>query len=344
MTVSNDNTEIPKRYDDVIQPFIVDSTNLHGRFVRLTDTINTILSRHDYPFVVSVLLGELLTITALLSRVLKHKGILTVQIQGGDGDVPLLVADVTAEGELRGYADVKPEARDALTRKRKPMPLTKLVGKGGYIVMTLDRGKNSAPYQGIVEIKGNSLTECCLEYLHQSEQFTVHIKTSVTRCKIHSDTPKWRSAGIMLQRLPDEEGEQPILLPRPVKSQPAHKADANEPAASGAEVTTISESPQQAWERSTLFIETLTNDEMLDPQMNPHEVLFRLFYEDGVWVYESEELSVGCRCNRERIETMLNGMSKDDLDHMAIKGKITVTCQFCNKDEVFKRGELGAKE
>lgn len=335
MTASNDNAQ--ERFDDVIQPFLIDQTNLHGRFVRLTEVVNTILTRHQYPPAVCDLLAELLTLTALLSRILKDQGILTVQIQG-DGPVKLMVADVTHAGEMRGYADIDEAAHAKLDNvDESHLPLNEVIGTG-YMVITLDRGGSYQPYQGIVALEGDTLTECCLKYLHESEQFTVHMKTAIERCRIHGPNKKWRASGIMVQRLPEEgQDEHPTLQPRPERDLTALPNDEDD-----SNVIPLTETPEQAWERTTIFIDTLTNEEMLDPELKPSDLLYRLFHEDGIWAYETDPLSVGCRCQRGKIQQLLEGMSADDLDHMTIDGKITVTCQFCTKDEVFERDSFNA--
>ena len=47
------------------------------------------------------------------------------------------------------------------------------------------------------------------------------------------------------------------------------------------------------------------------------------------------------RCTRERIGLILEGFGTDDLDHMTENGAITVTCEFCNVDFRFRRGDVG---
>ena len=71
---------------DFILPFILNEADLHGRVVRLADTVNQILRQHDYPKPVANLLGEALILTALLSAALKFEGVFTLQAGLVDGD------------------------------------------------------------------------------------------------------------------------------------------------------------------------------------------------------------------------------------------------------------------
>ena len=102
------------KYKDCVQPFLIHHSSIRGKMVRLAEVVDTILTRHDYPEVVSSLLAELLVVAAMLAGNLKHKGILTLQLKG-DGPVRFIVVDATAEGELRGYAQL---ARSRLGRLR----------------------------------------------------------------------------------------------------------------------------------------------------------------------------------------------------------------------------------
>ena len=57
--------------DDVVLPFAVESLSTRGRLVRLGAAIDLLLKRHDYPEPVSRLVGEAVTLAALLGSTLK---------------------------------------------------------------------------------------------------------------------------------------------------------------------------------------------------------------------------------------------------------------------------------
>src|SRR5271156_3628369 len=106
------------RSDDLVQPFRIDPFALRGRLVRLGPTVDRILSQHDYPEPVAAVLGEAITLAVILAGALKYDGIFTLQTKG-DGPIRMMVADVSTEGALRGYAqydEAKLEA--ALARAR----------------------------------------------------------------------------------------------------------------------------------------------------------------------------------------------------------------------------------
>ncbi|MCG8393960.1 MAG: Hsp33 family molecular chaperone HslO, partial [Pseudomonadales bacterium] len=66
---------------DQVQPFILEATGFRGRLLRLGAALDRIVTRHDYPRPVAALLAEMLALAALVSSLLKHDGIFTLQAQ-----------------------------------------------------------------------------------------------------------------------------------------------------------------------------------------------------------------------------------------------------------------------
>ena len=69
-------------------------------------------------------------------------------------------------------------------------------------------------------------------------------------------------------------------------------------------------------------------------------LLFRLFHTEGVAADLPRALAYGCRCSRQRLTGVLETFSTDDLDHMDTEGAIVMTCEFCNYDFRFDRGDV----
>jgi molecular chaperone Hsp33 len=60
-----------------------------------------------------------------------------------------------------------------------------------------------------------------------------------------------------------------------------------------------------------------------------------------VRVFTPLALRFGCRCSRERVETMLRRFPEHELDDMKDdEGDVVVTCQFCNVDFRFDDAQL----
>ncbi len=298
---------------NVVRPFQLETSSLRGRIVRFNDVLDDILSAHDYPDVVSQVLAETITLAALLSSMLKYDGIFTLQTQG-DGPIGMLVADMTSDGAIRGCATFDEKRLDKVTAQFSAFSddvdesadnhLAQLLGKG-HIAFTVDQKGTEDRYQGIVELKGKSITECVQHYFTQSEQIHTGIKMAAAK-----RDGKWYAGGIMLQKMPEEGGVQEEQVPTNV----------------------LENMDEDDWHRSMVLMGSLTEAEMLHDNLNSHDILFRLFHEEGVRVFDPLQLKHECRCSAERVENVVCMMSDEDRKDMVKDGKITLKCEFCSKD------------
>src|SRR5437016_11609149 len=285
------------RTDDLVQPFQIDPFALRGRLVRLGATVDRILSQHDYPEPVAAILGEAITLAVVLAGALKYDGIFTLQTKS-DGPVRLTVADVSTGGAVRGYAQYDAERLGEIGLRPGQSPsVPQLIGKG-YIAFTVDQGEDTERYQGIVELIGTTLAECAQHYFRQSEQIQAGIKLSVGRA---GQNGAWRAGGLMLQRVPPEGG-----------------------------YTVIADDVEDGWRRAMVLMSSATPAELVDPELPPRRLLFRLFHEDGVRVFETHPLEARCRCSKERIGRILRSFPAEDIEDMGKDEVTTVTCEFCN--------------
>ena len=92
--------------DDLIQPFLIESTGLRGRLVRMGATVTDVIGRHDLPRPVQALMAEFIVLASALSAALKFDGIFSLQAKG-NGPLSMIAADVTNKGGVRAYASVK---------------------------------------------------------------------------------------------------------------------------------------------------------------------------------------------------------------------------------------------
>lgn len=308
--------------DDSVIPFQIEGMAVRGRLARLGPAVDQVLTAHDYPEPVSVVLGEALVLAAMLGAALKFEGIFTVQAQG-DGPVSLLVADYETDGEhhgrLRGYAAFD-EAKLAEVQKvgRKPIGLHDLMGRGS-LALTIDPRLDRERYQGIVPLDGESLSACARGYFDQSEQIPTFVALSVARhyrpkC---TDAVRWRAGGLLVQSV----------------------------AQAGGFGAPVMEKDEDDWRRAALLAETVESDELVDPSLSSEKLLLRLFHEDGVRVFDSFGVAFGCRCNRGKVEDVLMSYSRDTLAEMAdADGQISARCEFCNADYAFELNALAPSQ
>ncbi|MBU1540172.1 MAG: Hsp33 family molecular chaperone [Alphaproteobacteria bacterium] len=280
--------------DDLAAAFQIEGWPVRGRIVRLGQTIDAILSAHDYPEPVAALLGEACALAALVGSSLKFEGRLIVQAQG-DGPVRYVVADYDTSGHMRGYCRFDEEAVAAASQGFARPGARTLLGQGVF-VMTLDRGENFERTQGITPIEGESLSLAAEHYFQQSEQIPTRVRLAVGSV-VTDEGVGWRAGGALIQLIAGDEARG---------------------------------STEEAWDRSRALFHTLADDELLDPTITPETLLFRLFHEDGVRLEDARTLVAQCRCSRERIAGVLTSFDPvERADMVEADGKIRVTCEYC---------------
>lgn len=302
--------------DNSLVPFTVEGLDCRGRSVVLGDAIDTILSRHDYPTPVARLLGEAIVLTALVGSSLKFEGKFILQTQT-DGPISMIVVDLEAPDGLRGYARFdRAEVNKAIAEGKTSH--ADLLGKG-HLAMTVDQGEHMERYQGIVALDGTNFEEVADQYFLQSEQIPTVVRIAVAEHTERGDTrAKWRAAGVLVQYLPLEgENNIPDLPGDGDFSNP----ESNDP----------NFVENNNWTEAKSLTMTVSDFELVDPEVSPERLLFRLFHEQGVRVFDTQPMEERCSCSAERIEDMLlSSFSQKDREEMAVDGEIEVVCEFCS--------------
>ena len=171
-----------------------------------------------------------------------------------------------------------------------------LIGDGNLTV-TLETDAGAQRYQGIVPIAGERLAEVLQGYFENSEQLP-------TRLWLHADAQG--ASGMLLQKLPGGSSS------------------------AAADEAVI----EDAWRRVQLIAETLTSDELRT--LADAEILRRLFNEDDVRLFEPSPVYFRCRCSRERVAGMLQGLGETETRSvLAERGEVEVRCDFCNRAYTF---------
>jgi molecular chaperone Hsp33 len=294
--------------DDFLLPFQVDKLDVRGRVLRLGASIDTLLKRHAYPAAVQRLLAEAATLTVLLGSALKLTGRFQLQTKS-DGPVSMIVVDFDAPNRMRAYAQFDASAI------RPDQSSAALLGKG-HLALTIDQGGSMNRYQGVVPLDGMGLEAAAHQYFRQSEQIPTRIRLAVGEIS----TPGgglWRAGGLFLQFLPE--------VPERMRQGDLDPGDAPE----GSERTPDVE--DDAWTEAKALADTVEDHELLDPGLSSEQLLYRLFQEPGVRVFEGQSIVEACRCSQERILGMLRRFDDQERrDMVGADGRITVTCEFCS--------------
>lgn len=291
--------------DDFVLPFEIERTGLRGRVVRLGPAVDLVLKRHAYPPLISRLLGEALALACCLASTLKFdEGVFTLQARGNGGPVRMLVADMTSEGEFRGYVGFDEAMLESFGEDSSAASLF----GGGHVAFTVDQGEDFERYQGIVELRGENLSESVHHYFRQSEQIATALKVACD-LDMHGH---WRSTAVMVQKLPDGV----VLRAAPEDAAELVEAD-------------------EGYRTAAILLGSATSAEMTNPAILAEELLLRLFHEDGVRVYDKRQVYSGCRCKLDRVEEVLRQFGREQVDEFKVDGLVTVTCEFCTKERVF---------
>ncbi len=97
---------------------------------------------------------------------------------------------------------------------------------------------------------------------------------------------------------------------------------------------------QSDWERIEMLADTVTETEMLT--LDCEDLLYRLFNEDKVRLYEPETVEFRCNCSRQKISTTLSALGRDELESLLKeRDDIEVGCQFCGKEYRFDKVDVG---
>jgi molecular chaperone Hsp33 len=310
-------------WDDTILPFQLDQADVRGRVVRLDGVLDNVLEQHNYPDAIETLVAEATLLTALIGQTIKLRWKLSLQVRG-DGPARLIATDYYApakEGEpgrIRAYASYDEERLDP---NGEAFPQ---IGRG-YFAILIDQGQGMKPYSGMTPIAGASLSDCAQTYFAQSEQLPTRFILSFQKA-----TDMWRAGGVMLQHMP--------------KASPFAQGEggSGEDGLLAAEDMLNSDDDRENWSRANILLDTVQPDEMIGPEVQPTEMLARLFHEEGPRVFDPQPVEFGCTCSAERVVESLSIYSAKDIAHMTTEeGIVTADCQFCGAHYEFDPKTLG---
>ena len=179
---------------DLRQRFYIEDSPVRGEVVHLEETLQTILAQRDYAPAVQVLLGEMLSATALLASTLKIKGRISLQIQAS-GSFKWAMAECNHLGEVRALADYEADPRFNAADSSSTV-LSTLISPVLCINIEPEFGER---YQGIVALDKPNLAGCLMQYYDLSAQIP-------TRIVLASSAQ--RAGGLLIQLLPRNSEEE----------------------------------------------------------------------------------------------------------------------------------------
>lgn len=296
-------------WDDTVLPFQLDRSDLRGRVVRLDTALERIFAGHSYPPQIEDLVAEAALLTAMIGQTIKLRWKLSLQIRGS-GPVRLIATDYYAPESDGAPARIRAYAGFDATRLDPAQAPFDQLGQG-YFAILIDQGPDMVPYQGITPLDGTSLSHCAQTYFDQSEQLPTRFAVSFGRTHLPGQGNRWRAGGVMLQQLPESAG------------QPRAAMD-------------------EDWNRANILLDTVEEDELIGPSVQPPDLLLRLFHEEGPRVFDPQAVHFGCSCGETKVRNSLSIYSAKDIATMTTpEGTVTADCQFCGAHYVLDPATLG---
>ena len=167
--------------------------------------------------------------------------------------------------------------------------LPELIGDA-CLAITVDPGADADRHQGIVEVDEATLSGVIEQYFARSEQLPTKLWLACDGTAV---------AGLLLQKLP-----------------------------AGDAVAVDDTERAEAWERSIMLADTVTDRELLD--LDAHTLLRRLFVTEGCRVFQPERWGFACTCSRERVRSTLQSLGRIECESiLEDEGAVDVTCEFC---------------
>jgi molecular chaperone Hsp33 len=242
----------------------------------------------------------------------------------------MIVVDVRTPGQIRATASFN-EAAIAEAAAEGRLDAAELLGRG-TLAMTVEQGHSQQRYQGYVPLQDESLEAAAHTYFRQSEQIPTRIRLAVAEMFERDEQgvarQSWRAGGIIGQFLPVSEDR--------VRRRDLPAGDVPE----GRQVASEADNDDDAWVEAQALIDTVEDHELTDPAIAAERLLYRLFHERGVRVFEPILLEENCSCSRQRIEQVLVQMTPEEIEESAPNGSIEVRCEFCGTQYRFSPAEF----
>jgi len=274
---------------------LLPSRGLRVVHARVTDTARIARMLHGLYPTAAHLFGEGLAAGLLLASLAKDRARVNLQLEC-DGPLRGLLVDADPDGNVRGYVrapqvhfpgDPAAGARAAL-------------GGSGFLSVMRDLGGGQF-YRGQVALEARELARDLERYFLDSEQVATALDLAVVP---RGDEPLGDVAGLLVQRLPDGDGEALAAVRDRLRAGAFRAAIAR---GAGAQ------------------------DAIAEVAGAGFELLADL------------EIAYRCGCSMERARVAVSALGKDGLlDVLEKEGEAVVTCEFCQERYVVSRAELHA--
>lgn len=189
----------------------------------------------------------------------------------------------------------------ALAKWQPEADLTQDLLPDGHLIITMTPDNSTEQYQGVVPISTVSLNKNIETYFEQSEQLPTHLWLAAN---------DELAVGFLIQKMPDlHQGEQQAGI------------------------------EWDYWEHVKVLAATITDTELLT--LAPEDILYRLFSEEDIRLFDPQDISFACQCNKQKMINALKVMGKTaTYELLHTYHNVEVTCDFCNDTYAFNEKEI----
>ncbi|HSC68610.1 MAG TPA: Hsp33 family molecular chaperone HslO [Cellvibrio sp.] len=287
---------------DLLHRFLFDDCDIRGEIVTLGESYREVLSHNPQQPAIHRLLGEFLAAVGLLTSTLKFEGKIILQARG-DGAISTIMAECNHHNNLRGIVRLNSdiELSEELALNGN---LQQLLGNG-ILVITIEPQRNEN-FGGKIE-RHQGIVPMDAEHLAGClEHYFQQSEQLATKMWITANEEF--VTGLLIQALPQQ-------------------------------LITNEDDNRDKWETIVTLADTVKNDELL--LLDHPSVLYRLFNEHPLRLFEPKALRFACSCSRERSANALLSIGKEEVESLLLeKGSIDIDCQFCNQHYHFAADEV----
>ncbi len=276
---------------DIIQSFMLDDGLFRGVFIAADQTLRELNEKHQYPQAVNKILDDCAVMAFALSSGLKYNGRFALQLRGQE-KISSVYADVTKENRVRGYV-----VYDQTASLEETASFRSLFPTGELLFSVSQIGQE--PYQGIVQLTGETLAQTVQSYFDLSVQIPTLIIT---------DSDQDRIRCLLIQKMPDKND-----VPHEIQND--------------------------LWETVRILAKSVQHEELFGT-LTPKEILFRLFHEHQLVVFNEQKPFFSCDCHRDKMLRFLKKLTPIEREGLYQNNQITTACQFCGQEFTFKKEEL----
>ncbi len=274
---------------DVMLPFSFVKAQVRGKILRLNSVAEDLLHRFStHPSLDKIFL-ETLALSEIIASNFKFEGTFKLQINCYNSILKGILCDANNNGEIRAYLSVD-EQKFASKKNQAEISFKELCSEG-YMIFHMYFVGAKHPYQGVVELKGDSVVQSALSWFHMSEQIKTYIN-------IVPDVKNKAVFALFLQRIADQ-------------------------------YATEEDQAEQNDLFSTLEIlsNTLTFKEAF--QDNFADIINKLYHQFDPLIYEKKQLIYKCSCDGEKIRELLESINKTE--PKTDNSPVEIECSFCGK-------------